>query len=331
MKENSNIDELLNSFIDDELSPRHRTEVQRLAAHNAEVAERLAELERCKMLVGSLPRAEAPVEMAEDIKAALERRTLLGQRPEHIESQRGVMQLFVRKVTTAAAMIGLVAVLGAVIYSILAPEGAPYEPVAVEPEPLQPAPAIMAVSDEKPVVEVDAAIAGFEGRLELSTGDFAAADKFVETVLQSHGLWQAAPAPSSHNGKRLWSFSCRQQSLNLVLADLAKGWSRFDSAILVVNNGEVTVDNVTASQLAEIAGHSDSERRIKAAKYFAITNNMARRLPAEKVLAINDAKPDLVTIPKPVLTSSEQTAKDAGDKTQDQQNVQLTIVLVGSK
>ncbi len=118
MKENLNIDELLNSFIDDELSPRHRTEVQRLIAHDAEVTERLAELERCKMLVGSLPRAEAPPEMVEDIKAALERRTLLGQRPEHIESQRGLMQLFVRKVTSAAAMIGLVAVLVAVIYSI---------------------------------------------------------------------------------------------------------------------------------------------------------------------------------------------------------------------
>ncbi len=329
MKENSNIDELLNSFIDDELSPRHRTEVQRLIAHDTEVAERLAELERCKMLVGSLPRAEAPVEMAEDIKAALERRTLLGQRPEHIESQRGVMQLFVRKVTTAAAMIGLVAVLGAVIYSIVAPEGAPYRPVAVEPS--QPAPVIMAVSDEKPVTKADTAAAGFEGRLELSTGDFAAADEFVETVLQSHGLWQTTPGPSSHNGKRLWSVSCRQQRLNLVLADLAKGWSRFDSAILVVNSGEVTVDNVTAGQLAEIASHNDSERRIKAAKYFAVANNMAGRLPTEKVLAINDAKPDLVTIPKPVLTSSEQTAKDAGDKTQDQQNVHLTIVLVGSK
>ena len=71
MKENLNIDELLNSFIDDELSPRHQTEVQRLIAHDAEVAERLAELERCKMLVGSLPRAEAPVETKNSVAEAL--------------------------------------------------------------------------------------------------------------------------------------------------------------------------------------------------------------------------------------------------------------------
>ena len=326
MKENLNINELLNGFIDDELSPRHKTEVQRLVAHDPVVAKQLDELKRFKMLVGSLPHSEAPAEMVEDIRAAVERRSLLGHRPEHIEYKRGAIQLFARKVMTAAAMIGLVGVFFAVIYSILAPGTAPEGSFAVKT--LQPGSAVVTVSDEKAVAEAVVATTGFEGRLELTTGDFSAAGEFVKTVLQNHGLWQTMPGPSSHGVKRLWSINCGQENLKMVLADLSKGWDKFDSSVLLVDSGKVTVDKVTAGQIAEIAAQREPERRIKAAKYFAIANNMAGRLPGEKALALNEAKPDLATIPKPVLTSSEQKSVD---ETQGQQNVRLTIVLVGSK
>ena len=50
MKEIPNMDELLNSFIDGELTPRQQTEVQRLIAHEEKVAQRLRQLQKCKML-----------------------------------------------------------------------------------------------------------------------------------------------------------------------------------------------------------------------------------------------------------------------------------------
>jgi hypothetical protein len=232
-------------------------------------------------------------------------------------------------------MIGLVAVLGGVIYSIIAPEGTPYGPVAVEPEPIQPAPVIMAVSDEKPVAKADTAAAGFEGRLELATGNFAVADEFVRTVLESHGLPGSTTGPMSHDGKSIRSITCSRKNLNLVLADMGKGWDKFDSARLFVNSvqpdGKVTVEKVTAQQIAEIIGHSDYEKRIKVAKYFAVINNVAGRLPGKEAMVIRDQKTDLVTIPKPVLTSSQKTTHTPDDKSKDQQKMQLTIVLVSGE
>ena len=57
MKKSQDIDELLNGFIDDELPPRQHTEVQRLIYHDPEIADRLHQLQRCKMLLGALPEA----------------------------------------------------------------------------------------------------------------------------------------------------------------------------------------------------------------------------------------------------------------------------------
>ena len=58
--ENNKIKELLNSYIDGELTEREKTEVLRLVSDDQQVARRLRELQKTQMLVGSLPRAEAP-------------------------------------------------------------------------------------------------------------------------------------------------------------------------------------------------------------------------------------------------------------------------------
>ena len=81
MKPNPNLDELLSSFMDGELSPRQRTEVQRMAAHDPAVARRLRQLQNCRTLFCSLPPAEAPGDMLEQIRQSLERKTLLQEQP----------------------------------------------------------------------------------------------------------------------------------------------------------------------------------------------------------------------------------------------------------
>ncbi len=121
MKPNPNIDELLNGFLDDELAPRQRTEVQRLIAHDQKIADRLDELEKSKTLLNALPFEVAPDEMAEDIKLALERRALLGPQQEEYDERAGARHLLLRKIATAAAMIALFAALSAVVYNIVAP------------------------------------------------------------------------------------------------------------------------------------------------------------------------------------------------------------------
>jgi len=342
MKENPNIDELLNSFIDGELTARQRTEVQRLIAHDARIAQRLAELEKCKMLVGSLPCAEAPAGMAEEIKASLERGTLFGLQPRHIDERAGARHLLARKVLTAAAMISLVAILGVVIYTIVGPERAPDKPVAVEGweapsrkfELDQPVPRVVATA-EKPTVGAGLATMGFNGRVELKTNILVAVDAFIKRAIEDSGLLEYSPL-SSQVDKSVYALSGSRETLSLLLVDLENIWERFDSATLFVEtdqlDGEVVVEAVTTEQIAEIVNQDNLKNRIKVAKDFAILNNTAKLLRGREILAaINDEGEDLITIPKPVLTSSKKAIKRPASRVEDVEKVHLTIVIVGSE
>ena len=121
MKANPNIDELLCSFVDGELPARQQTELQRLVARDPEVGRRLRQLQNCRTLVSALPRAEAPGELLEQIKLAVERKTLLAEQPASGVSTAGVIHLMARRFLAAAAMIALLGVLGFVVYQIVAP------------------------------------------------------------------------------------------------------------------------------------------------------------------------------------------------------------------
>lgn len=192
------IDELLNGLIDGELTQRQRIEVQRLISHNAQIAERLAELQRCKMLVSSLPCAEAPAETAERVKDSLEARKPAIWQPEHFEQGVGARHLLFRRVLAAAAMIGLVAILAGVVYTIVRPASVADKTIVVRDwQPTRKAavekPATsVAATVEKPVAEIRTAAKGFNGRLELKTSALMAVDAFVSKAIENNGLLSVA-------------------------------------------------------------------------------------------------------------------------------------------
>jgi hypothetical protein len=222
-EENPNIEELLNGYIDGELTERHRTEVERLISHDARIAQRLRELQKCKMLVSSLPRAEAPDEMLEQIKASLEERAPLAQEPSGFAERVGARHLLVRKVLTAAAMIGLVAVLAAVVYTIVVPEGL-------------------------------SGVVAFKGRLVLKTTNLLAVDAAINNAIEHNGI-------SKHGGsgrqgdKNVYVLSSSREAMSSLLGDLKNVWGSFDSATLFVKtktSGERVVDNVSTEQIADL-------------------------------------------------------------------------------
>ena len=334
--EEPNIDELLNSFLDGELTQRQHTEAQRLVAHDAQVAKRLRELQKCKMLVGSLPFEQAPAEMAEQIKASLEERTPSGQQTIHFDQRRGARHLLVRKVLTTAAMIGLVAVLGAVIYTIVAPESVTERPVIVEgrlepaarirPETIEPT---IVVAADKSIAEVKPAERGFSARLELKTNALAAVDAFINRAIEDSYI-----SPERNPEAGIYALSCSRRGLNLLLADLSNIWAGFDSATLFVETDrigeQVVVDAVTVEQINEIVNQDSFKTSVKVAKDFAVLNRMAELLPGKELLAALDATgPDFITIPipKPRLTSAEKTIRQPRRR-EDEQKVSLTIVVV---
>ena len=73
---NERIDELLNSYIDNELTAEQKAEVESLVDHNKKIAQRLRQFQKCRILVGSMPFAEAPASVLEGVKTSLAGRAL---------------------------------------------------------------------------------------------------------------------------------------------------------------------------------------------------------------------------------------------------------------
>lgn len=340
MNKNVNIEELLNSYIDGELSQRHDTEVKRLLRNDPEIAKRLRELERCKMLVSSLPSNDAPVSMLDDIKAALERRALLGVQPELVNQRLGRMHLLFRKVVSAAAMIALVGGLAIVVYTIVAPEG--------ERESLVTSDNTFVITEQPPVAvddtqkplpgTVDADAGEFNGRLELKTNNPIAVAAVIKRAIDDNGLFAYSSLASQAN-ENIYKLSCSREGLSLLLADLENIWDRFDSTTLFVETDQQTeqivVSNVEAGQIVEIINQDSPQKYTQVAKDYAVLNELIKSLAGLEVLtAIDSEKPQLTTIPKPipmpVLTSGEKTIKRLS-QAEDEQKVNLTIVIINSK
>lgn len=346
MKENPDIEGLLNSFIDDELPARQRLEVQRLIAHNAQIAKRLRELQSCKMLVGSLPRDEAPAEMAGQIKTilcsrkagALEKtplpafpQSVVAQHPSGPSDRTGARHLLARRLIAAAAMIGLIAVLAVTVYTIVAPEGVTERPVAAYD--WQPTHVPEPVPEGAELLLAASRMATFNGRLELKTTAPAVVDAVISRAIEQNGLWVSA---TSRPDKSEYAIVCSREGLNLLLADLKNVWTRFDSATLFVSAEapaeQVVVDAVTAGQLAEIVNQDSFAGSVKLAKAFAALNRMAELLPGRELLAAIDEKAErLITIPKPVLTSSQRATETPAGPAEDAEKICLTVVVTAGK
>lgn len=333
MKPNQNIDELLNGFLDDELPPRQRTEVQRLLAHDQKIIDRLDELENCKKLLNALPFETAPDEMAEDIKLALERRALLDPQNEEYDEKTGARHLLLRKITATAAMIALIAALGAVVYNIVAPVKPVTRTVALEdsfkrtvkialPKP-KPAQRVIVKQTKalEPVMTT-----GFNATLELKTAETQTVASAINKAVMEHGLTDVA-----YPGARMVSsLSCTRDELNLLLAELRTVWSKIDSAKFVIKSptsgSDIVVENAKIQQIVEIVNQTDTQRRDKAAKYFAILNNMDAMMPRKDIITDIDADiPSRMAIPKPVLTSAERLEKT---KQTADERFELTISII---
>ena len=308
---NERVDELLSSYIDDELTAEQKAEVENLIDLDAKIAQRLRQFQKCRILVGSMPVAEAPASVMEGVKASLADISLPSEKQPAYQEQSRKKYVLVRKVLAAAAMIALAAVLSAVIHKFVSLQSTPEAP-----------PTRMVASS------------GFSGRLELNTSALNAVDAFIKNAMDDNGL-TASINPERRQGRRVYSISCSREGLNLLLADLDNIWPKLDSATLFVNTEvfgvQTVVDAVKTKQIAEIAGQDNSEQRIELAKDFAVLNNMAEHMPDKEIrVAIEAGKPDLTEqwrVLKPLLTRSQQSVKKPADQAQEKQNIHLTIIL----
>ncbi len=337
MKVNPHTDELLCGYIDGELSLRQQTEVQRMAARDPEVNQRLRQLQQSRNLMSALPRAEAPGEMLELIKQSLERRTLLDERPSTLSARAGSRHLKIRKFLAAAAMIALVGVLGGVVYQIVAPV-TPIGPAggwAAKTDDSVRIPPVLLPSESQIVTVADS---GFSGRLELRTASMTQGGSFIDRMIENNGL-KGYTEEQDLGDKRVFHITCSMKGLNRLVADLRQGGQNLQSVALAIDtdrfNEPVVVAPVTLEQIAKIVNHDSVEARVEEARDVAVMNAFAQAMPGREIQAITDTSRDVglpsLDIPMPVLASNDATTKVIPAPPEGEMNASLTIVLLNTR
>jgi anti-sigma-K factor RskA len=315
------IDELLNSFIDGELTTSQQTEVEALIADDIRIAQRLRHLQQCKTLLGSLPRSEAPPTVLEGVKASLAHVT---QQTKESMPDYGMSKKYprVRRVLAAAAMIGIVAVLATVMRPLVTPQ----------------------TSSEGPLVSKDiegttsdlhtVAPREFSGSLELKTSDLVAVSASVNKAIESIHLSEAID-PARRQDRRIYTLSCSKDDVKSLLAELEPMWPVLESATLSVNTavfGEpVVVEAVTTEQVAQIIEQDNPVKRTDMARDFAALNNMALLLPGRAIATAIEGQREYPIhgwrVPKPALAGPEDPTGKTSSQPGDKETVHLTIVV----
>jgi len=328
MKSDPNLDELLSSFLDGELNPRQRTEIQRMATHDAQLARRLRQLQSTRSLLCSLPTAKAPGDLLEQIKTSLERQSLLQEQPVLGRRTIGAWTLAFRRLVSAAAAIVLMGVLGVVIYQIVSPvpPGPAGSPVAELPSPM--------TTPEAPVVPLlVVADAGFTGRLELRTARLVP-DTFLARAIENSGLSGQAE-PDLMGSRRAYRITGSREGVNRLMAALSDVWQS-DSTTLRVDRpqssgGPVTVEAVTPEQAVGIVAQNSTEASLEAAVAYAVMNRMAKNIPGNEIRSLIQYEPGpllaALSIPKPVETGPDTSTPTPQIPSEGKAQVSLTIVL----
>jgi len=330
MKPNPNLDELLCSFMDGELSPRQRTEVQRMAAHDPQVARRLRQLQNCRSLFCSLPAVQAPADLLEQVKASLERHTLL-QPQVAVKRSAGAWHLAFRRLVSAAAVIALMGVLGVVVYQIVSPvsqTGSTF--IADDRGPS------WGGTGRTIVTPIGVPDAGFTGRLELRTARLMQVDAFVARAIETSGLASRTESDIVSN-RRVYRVGGTRECVNRLVASLSGVWQNFDGATLQVDRLEgsaapVIVEGVTPEQTAGIVAQKSTKASVEAAMSYAVMNRLAKNMPGGEVRPLIQNDPGsllaAISIPRPRETGPDITVPSI-QAPRGKAEVSLTIVLDG--
>ena len=305
MKKEMNIEELLNSYIDGELSVRQRTEVKRMAVNDPDIAKRLKQLQKCRLLVSALPIAHAPAHIMQNVRASLEARANTDVNMPVYASGKTEKTRFIllHRVLAAAAVIAIAAVMVLVINMLTPP-----------------------ITDNEGGRNLVAADIRFSGRLELKTNDLKAVNSVVNRAIKNSGFAESAE-PLKDSNRYVYTLNCSREGLNKVLAELNDNWDKLNSAVFFVDtkifSRSVEIEGITPSQIAEIVNQKDNDDSVKMAKDVAVANSVDNILPKSNIYSSSgDVRSSIFKI-QPIFTKNYQsTRQENGQKT-----VQLRIIV----
>jgi hypothetical protein len=312
-------DELLNAFIDEELTATEEAEIRHRLGQDKHLAARLDQLSACRTLVNSLPRAKVPVDLVDRVRQTLERRSLL-EEVAPAKTGRLTNHLFARRLAAVAAAVSLVGVLSILVYSILTPTPTRRQSIAAND----------LTSGVRPKAMARLTPGAMTGRLEVRVASLAEMEMFFNRAIENGGLEVSVARDDSN--RRVYRLQCSHASLDGLLAELTNVWNRFERPTFYLETGDpagpVKVDLVTPDQLTAIAGQQDTLRSAELAKEIAVRNAAVEALAGERGAELTgQVQAPWLTVAKPVLTSSERSTAGKAESSSDPKLVDFTLIL----
>lgn len=315
---NQDIEELMNAYLDGEASQRQQTELKRMMLHDPSMNERIKSLEAQKRLLNALPVETAPAGLADEVRAALERRLILENfaAPQHNASVGRA-----RRSLTAAAMLLLpLGLLGVLVYQIMKPpsETAPYIPTdrVIADGQADPASAENQLAGELP----------FDGVLTFQTHQYMSVCAFVEKMIFDQGLLEVTMPARTADASSYQLKTSPEKVIALVDA-LQDTWGRSTTVALTVpvntDAGSIDIPNVKIEQVKTLAVENSSSMFSRLAARYASANKNSETFYAkedpENQLGPNGFPP----LNQPIMTG-RYTPAPAG---QSDTAIQLKIVI----
>jgi len=329
------LDELLNCYVDGELSDRRRTEVKRLMEHDPTIEVKLARLRAMKTLFNELPIEQAPADMFERTTISLERTCILNDYSVTSGEQEGARHLMFRRLITAAIILVLFGSLVGVVVNIMLPFAsessniAAVESVDSGMPSMSPAASIekIAVADAQPIFSV---------ALDLATPAPIQMNSLLTKVLHNNDLLGSAEPPRPDDPRHTTTVQCGKSEVMALLSDLKGEWDRCDHVTLVVDDyrsaSEIVVKNVSCDQVMNVFKRDLIYNRVELARAYSDFNALSPRRSVSNDFASlqKEVAPDGVPLKlapvMPEFTSGTALHEASGDL-EDEEKIKLIITI----
>lgn len=328
MKDESkhNIDELLNGYVDGELSERKYTELKRMMLHDPEMAARFSELKKQRQLLNAMSVEKAPQGLLDGVVGSLERKLILNEYSAASVESEGIKHLMFRRALTAAVIMMLFGGLGGIIYQIVSP---------VQPTGNNPVAVVQAVDEDDliygvilPVDKVDSIAVDtpvFRASLNLETEDAISMNFFIKKLVFTHNLNDFVDPPENEGTSSTIRFACGIDSIVDLLADLQVEWGRCRQASLSVYDHAqakmIVIENISAKQLMDVFTEDKFYTRMQIANDYAAFNGLNSY--GNTMLAAEDRAV------KPVYTSVSAADKKSKNRIEGGEKISLVITVTG--
>jgi len=187
--------------------------------------------------------------------------------------------------------------------------------------------------DNQPLVD-QPQIFRYSVQLNLIAKDSLIAENQLKALLRDNPEIEYKVLPGQLQSAA-YSLDLKPEQLVAFLIGMENLWDNFTDNSIAVQDDEagkfVVVHSASLSQIATITKQQNMEKRIKAANYYAMVNNVEKFWADEEIIADNENGDilDNVPTPKPVLTRDELTEAQIGDSTETRINLAIVISMDG--